>query len=148
MTLEDWDKQNHWLKKEATSKEEIAGLLRKAERNLEQAANSDIDEEWRLAMAFASALHCATIALRAEGYRLPVEPGHHEKTISSLRYTINPNPELIDKLQSFRKKRGIVMYDSSGTAFDSEVVELIKHAKELRDALKKWLKDKHPGLLK
>jgi hypothetical protein len=56
MTLEEWDKVNHWLRKEATSPEEISGLLRKAERNLLQAAKRGIDEDWRLLMAFTAAL--------------------------------------------------------------------------------------------
>lgn len=148
MTLADWDKQNRWLKKEPSSPEEIAGLIVKVEKNLKTAANIEIDEDWRLSIAFAAAFQCATIALRAEGYRLPVEPGHHEKTINSLKHTVDPRSELISKLQSFRKKRSIIMYDSVGTASGDEVAQVLGYAEELYAELKKWLTKKHPELLK
>jgi hypothetical protein len=78
---------------------------------------------------------------------LQAQPGHHEKTIDSLRFTIEPRAELIDKLQSFRRKRGTIMYDSVGTASDTEAAQMLKYAKELHDALRKRLKEKHRELL-
>jgi hypothetical protein len=148
MTLENWYKENRWLKKEATSPQEISGLMKKVERNLKQASNSDIDNDWRLSMAMAAVLQCGTIALRVSGYRLPVEPGHHDKTIESLKYTVGLNSKLIGKLQLFCRKRGVVMYDYSGTASDTEVTQLLKYAGQVREDTRRWLKDNYPEYLK
>jgi hypothetical protein len=147
MTLEDWV-SNHWLKKEPTAVEEIAELFEIVDRDLKQAANANISGDWRLAMAFNAALQCAAIALRASGYRLPVDEGHHKKTIDSLKHTINPDSKLIERLDGFRRRRSKVTYDTAGTATEAEVKELIKTANELRDQLKKWLRSNHPKLLK
>lgn len=147
MTLENWDKENHWLKKEETSPKEIADLLSVVDRDLLQATIASVSPDWRLSMAFNAALQCALAALRSEGYRLPAVPGHHEKAIITLKYTIEPKGKLIDKLQSFRKKRSNVTYDSAGSTSETEVAELISLATELRDDLKKWLEENHPDLI-
>ena len=148
MTLENWDKENHWLKKEISSQQEISGLMKKVERNLRQASNSDIDDDWRLSMAMAAVLQCGTIALRVLGYRLPVEPGHHDKTIESLKYSVGLDSEFVGKLQAFRRKRGVVMYDYSSTASSTEVAQLLNYAMRLREDLWNWLRANFPQYLK
>jgi hypothetical protein len=147
MTLEDWDKEGKWLKKEATSFREISDLLAIVERNLKDASIEELSPDARLSLAFAAALNCATIALRASGYRLPSTEGHHYKTIDSLRFTLKPDPKSIIRLQAFRGKRKQVTYENVGTTSDTEVVELIKIAKNLRDTIKKWLKDNYSELI-
>lgn len=147
MTLENWNKENRWLKKEESSPEEIADLLSIIDRDLRQATIASVSADWRLSMAFNAALQCALTALRAEGYKLPVVPGHHEKAFITLKYTIGPKVELIEKLQSFRRKRSNVTYDSAGSTSKTEVDELIKHAKTLKIELMHWLKKNHPDLI-
>lgn len=146
MTLENWLK-NDWLKEEPTSKEEIAGLLEIVDRDINQARIAEISPDWRLAMAHNAALHCATIALRAKGFRLSSDTGHHYYTIQSLLFTIRADGSLIRKLDSFRRKRNIVTYDSAGATTDDEIEEFILLASDLREKVINWLKAQYPELI-
>jgi len=137
-----------WLKRQPTDSKEIAMFLGTVERDLKQARMEEISADWRLAMVFNAALSCCIAALRASGYRLGSVPGHHEKAIESLRYTLESDRTLIEKLHSYRRKRSRVVYDEVGVALESEVAELIELTQELQSDLQAWLKDKHPDLLK
>jgi hypothetical protein len=102
----------------------------------------------RLQFAFNAALVCATIALRASGYRIPATEGHHEKTINSLRFTLGCDSALIAKLNGFRKMRSNITYDIAGSTSQSEVDNLMEITNDLCDQVKKWLKNNYPELYK
>ena len=144
MTLENW-LENKWLKRHRTTPKEIDDILGMVERDLEDAGNEDISDDWRLNIAFNASLQCATAALYAAGYRSSGE-GHHERAINSLKYTIHAPDNLIKQLHRFRNKRIKATYDSAGTTSEHEVKEAIKLANNLRDQVKKWLKQNHPEL--
>ena len=146
MTLNDWLK-NDWLKKHSPSADEVANLLGKIGRDLTEAAKTGIDLDWRLAIAYNACLGCATVALRAAGYRAPEGDGHHYRTIESLRHTMKPSPELITALQAIRKKRAIVSYDAAGIVTEADVEEAVKIAGELHAQLLPWLKASYSTLL-
>ena len=76
MTLQDWFSSG-WLKRHTTSRQEIADLLKKVDRDILEAAKEEITLDWRLAIAYNACLGCATTALRASGYRLPGGAGQH-----------------------------------------------------------------------
>ncbi len=147
MTLSDWQ-NNGWLKQQASSPEEIRDLLAKADRDIIEAEKKAISLDWRLAIAYNASLGCATTALRASGYRMASGAGQHYRTIQSLRFTINPDSELIITLEAICKKRAIVNYDSAGTVTETEANEAIILAKELRELLTEWFKANHSELLK
>ena len=147
MTLEDWDKEGRWLKKEATSFREIGDLFSIVERSLKDSSLEDLSLDARLSHAFTAALNCATIALRASGYRLPSTEGHHFRTIDSLRHTLKLDSKLVMRLQAYRNKRIKVTYDRAGTTSEKEVEELTKIVKALRDDVQKWLKTNYPDLI-
>ena len=144
MTLQGW-LNNKWLKSHKTSVDEIKQLFQIAKRDLHDAGVSAISPDWRLTMAYNAALRCAAIALNVCGYRTAGE-GHHERSIESLKYTINADPDLIDKFNRFRKKRHISSYDMAGTVSEYEVDEAIRFARELYKLVKDWLKKNHPEL--
>ena len=146
MTLEEWQ-QNKWLKKEPSSAQEIADLLGLVKRNLQDAAVDLISLDARLQFVYNAALICATIALRASGYRVPAIEGHHEKTLNSLRFTISSDSKLIARLNGFRKKRSNIMYDVAGTTSQSEFDDLFKITVDLFNQIKKWLGKNHPELI-
>ena len=146
MTLENW-LSSGWLKYEPSSIEEITGLFDLADRFLKDSSVELISLDARLQMAYNASLVFCSIALRASGYRIPTTPGHHEKTINSLRFTLNPKQKLIDTLNSFRKKRSRVTYDSVGTTSEGEVNEIYNIAIDLRDSVRKWLKKNHQDLI-
>lgn len=138
MTLQDW-LSNGWLKRHATSQQEISELLAKVERDIAEASKEEITLDWRLAIAYNACLGCATIALRASGYRMPGGAGQHYRTIQSLRFTINPDSDIIISLEAISKKRAIVSYDAAGTITEAEVEEARQLADQLLEQLKTWL---------
>jgi hypothetical protein len=138
MTLQDW-LSNGWLKRHSTSQQEINELLAKVERDIAEASKEEITVDWRLAIAYNACLGCATIALRANGYRMPGGAGQHYRTIQSLRFTINPDSDIIISLEAISKKRAIVSYDAAGTITEAEVEEARQLADQLLEQLKTWL---------
>ena len=140
MTLQNW-LSSGWLKQHKSSPQEIKDLLDKVDRDIGEAAKEEITPDWRLAIAYNACLGCATIALRASGYRMPGGAGQHYRTIQSLRFTISPESDIIISLEAISKKRAIVSYDIAGTVTDAEVVEARQLAEDLRELLKRWLKN-------
>lgn len=146
MTFQVW-LSNGWLKSHTTNKQEIRALLEKVDRDIAEAAKEEITLDWRLAIAYNACLGCATIALRASGYRMPGGTGQHYRTIQSLRFTIDPSADIIASLEAISRKRAVVSYDAAGTVTEAEMGEAVKLAKEIKDLLVTWLIRNHPNLL-
>jgi hypothetical protein len=146
MSLDDW-LRNGWLVAHKTSSEEIADLLALAERDLSECQAVGLSPDWRLAIAYNSALQSATAALAAAGYRA-VRDGHHYRIIQSLAFTIGADADLIAKLDAFRKKRNISDYERSGSVSTQEAREIFGLARSLKVAVEVWLRESHPRLLK
>lgn len=146
MTLTDW-LNSGWLKAHTTSAAEVKALLEKVDRDIAEAGKSEISADWRLAIAYNACLGCATVALRASGYRAPEGDGHHYRTVESLRFTLKPPAGMVPTLHAFRKKRSIVSYDAAGTVSETEVAEALTLARELAKSLKDWLKTHHSELI-
>jgi len=146
MSLDDW-LQNGWLIAHRTSREEISDLLALAGRDLRECQAEGLSPDWRLAIAYNSALQAATAALAAAGYRA-ARDGHHYRTIQSLAFTIGADGDLIAKLDAFRKKRNISDYERSGSVSAQEAREMFVLARSLKKAVEDWLKANHPKLLK
>lgn len=146
MTLKNW-LDSGWLKQHRSSPQEVRDLFEKVERDIGEAAKEEITLDWRLAIAYNACLGCATIALRASGYRISGGGGQHYRTIQSLRYTLDPEPDIILSLEAIGRKRAIVSYDAAGTITEAEVREAQELSRELRTALLKWLGEEHAHLL-
>lgn len=146
MSLADW-LRNGWLVEHKTSPQEIAELLAIADRDLRECQASVLSPDWRLAIAYNSALQAATAALAAAGYRA-TRDGHHYRIIQSLAYTIGAEADLIAKIDGFRKKRNISDYERSGSVSIQEAGEMFVLARALRRTVAGWLKKSHPELLK
>ncbi len=146
MTLQDWY-NNGWLKQHTSSASEVKDLLEKVNRDISEANKTEISLDWRLAIGYNACLGCGIVALYVSGYRMAGGTGKHYRTIQSLRYTLNPDPELILSLEVISKKRGIVSYNAAGVVGEAEVNEAIQLAVELREQLLSWLNKKHPELL-
>lgn len=72
----------------APNRHEIRRLIVAAERRLEDARNESIHPETRLEQAYDVILTCASIALRASGYRVARGEGKHVRTLESLGYSL------------------------------------------------------------
>ncbi len=146
MTLENWY-NNKWIKQEKSSKAEINTLCLKIERDIKDSLNKKISLDWRLAMAYSALLSCSTIALRIFEYRVSEGANSHYYSIQSLRFTMKIPQEEISFLDSIRKKRHMVSYDSVGTISEKEVAEVIQFAQELYKKTISWIKKTYPEYL-
>ncbi len=146
MSLQDW-LNNRWLKEHQTSKVEITALLKKIKVNEIQLKIKEITPDWRLAFAYNNIMTIAAIALKVSGYRLPVDRGHHEKTIDSLNFTLGTDSVTRIVIHEIRKKRNNAEYDAVGTISEQDVTEAMYIAKELKYKLESWLKDNHSEYL-
>lgn len=145
VTLRNWQ-DSGWLKEHATSKDEIANKLEMVTRDLEQCQIPDLHADWRLSIAQRCILTLAEIALFASGYRA-ARNRHHERTLESLRYTLELDNSTVALLQTLRQKRNVAEYDSAGTISDREAENAFSTAKELDFQVRQWLESKYPNLI-
>ena len=145
MSLRDWA-ESGWLKPHTTSREEVAGLLGIAERDLAD-AGQDISADWKFGIAYNAALRLCTILLHAEGYR-PERNLQHYRTIQALGLILGSGRKVdVEYLEVCRKKRNIVEYDSPGSVSEADAAELAKFVRELRTSVLTWLGENHRELL-
>lgn len=147
MSLEKWVEYS-WLKREATSSDEIQGLLSIVDRGLRDAKVESISTDLRFIAAFNSALAAATTALRAHGYRTASQVGHHMKTIESLEFTLPEGHRFVQRLKVLSNKRNRSSYDVAGAVSDEDLRSVMKLAAELEHAVGSWLANEHPDLFK
>src|SRR3989338_509986 len=140
MGLQNWEK-NSWLVKHKPSAGEITQLLGLADRDLKDSQAGGLTADWKLNIAYNSALQSATAALLACGYRASREM-HHYRVIGSLAYTIGVDADLINKLDKFRKKRNISDYEIAGSVTEGEAKEMLRLAKELRREVEGGLEER------
>jgi hypothetical protein len=105
-----------------------------------------LSPDWRLAIAYNSALQSAAAALAAAGYRA-VRDGHHYRVIQTLVYTIGANADFVATLDAFRKKRNISDYERSGSVSAQEAREIFVVARSLKKTVEYRLRKRHPTLL-
>ena len=145
MTLSDWLDRG-WLVKHRPDRREVRELLGIADRAIADAEVKGISPDARLSIAHNAALQLAIAALTATGYRAGRE-AHHYRAIQSLAFTIGASTDLVDQLDSFRKKRNISDYERAGAVSEHEAREMRALAKSLRETVTVWLKKNHPELV-
>lgn len=142
MNLADWER-NGWLVEHTSSRQEICDLLAIADRDLKDAGEKGISADWRFGIAYNAALKLCTAALHAAGYR-PAHTSAHYRTLASLPLLLGVSREGdADYLETCRRKRNSVEYDRVGGATNSDADELIEFVEQLRDDVKRWLKENH-----
>lgn len=109
MSLESWAEAG-WLKPHTGSRREIADLLGAADRDLATSQIENLTTDWKLIISYKAALHSATAALAAAGYRASRER-HHYLTIQSLAYTIGLDRDTVNLLDVIRVKRAVSDYE-------------------------------------
>jgi uncharacterized protein (UPF0332 family) len=145
MSLGEWQ-QRGWLIRHETSLQEIEELLGVVDRDLRDCTVTSLSTDWRLNIAYNAALQAASAALAASGYRAKRD-AHHYRVIKSLGLTIGADEHMVRTLDRFRKKRNISDYERAGLVSETEVEELIGLARQLRQAVVEWLREKHPDLI-
>ena len=128
------------LAREESSQREIDELFLIVDRDLKDCQAEFLSEDWQFGIAYNAALKLATILIRAHGYRVRGN-GFHLNTIQLI-------PEFLGKkhihlsiyLESCRRKRNLLEYDSVGGVTAEEVRELQEFVVELRELVIKKLK--------
>jgi hypothetical protein len=145
VSLKQWE-ANGWLKPHKTSPNEIGNLLAIVSRDLED-AKGGVSPDWRFAIAYNAALKLCTVLLYAEGYR-PSHGAHHFRSILAMPLILGPTSQPdADYLDACRNKRNAVEYDYVGAATEEEAEELRAFVDEFKEAVHRWLVERHPGLL-
>ncbi|MDZ4065038.1 MAG: hypothetical protein U1E22_10285 [Coriobacteriia bacterium] len=134
------------LRRQRSSKSEIASLFMVVDRDIQDSGVCSLSEDRRFAIAYNAALQLATIVLRAEGLRT-VGSGHHRITIAAFPLILGSRvQETADYLDACRSRRNTVDYDGIGIATERDVAELLAETAELRQTVEAWLKEEHPEL--
>jgi hypothetical protein len=147
MSLDSYVK-NSWLKEEATSPQEIADQLGIVARCTKDAGVEAISDDLRFYTAFNALPALANTALRACGYRATSQPGHHMRTIETLKYTIQADSRTVRKILALSKMRNIASYDAAGSISHDDLREVLATTEMLHNVVHAWLKATHPDLLK
>ncbi|HZL28051.1 MAG TPA: hypothetical protein VFC39_16120 [Acidobacteriaceae bacterium] len=121
--------ENSWLRKEATSPQEIADQLGIVSRCMKDANVEGISDDLRFYTTFNAVLALANIALRASGYRTANQQGHHTRAIETLEYTVQADNKLIRKILAFSKKRNVSSYDSAGSISNEELRRILTYCR-------------------
>ena len=148
MSFQEWFK-NGWIRQRPheTGAPEIANLLAVVERDLQTSADPKLNPDWRFAIAYNAALQCAALLLHASGFEVPKGGGAHYRTIESLPLTIGDDGTVVSQLRVFSKKRAGSVYEMTGVASETEIIQIRTLATKLRDQTLVWLRSKHPELL-
>ena len=143
MTLKQWV-NNGWLKVHQTSADEIGNLLAIVDRDLKDATEEGISEDWRFGIAYNAALKLCTILLYAEGYKAERNLQHY-RTIQALPLILGSERKAdASYLDACRAKRNIVEYDYVGAVTTNDADELIDFVTTFKQDVEVWLEKKHP----
>jgi hypothetical protein len=119
------------LKREPTSDEEIAGLLRSAEERLNDAGRADLSFSSRFDLAYNAAHALALAALRRAGYR----SDNRYLVFQALPHTAGMAAEKWRVLAKAHERRNLAEYEGYLEHDDQLLAELIATANELRKAV-------------
>lgn len=128
-------------------KASIARLLEAADRSLSDARLPGISVEGAFDMAYKAIMQTASVALQASGYRtLTSKPGHHQTLIQTLPLSVGLDTATMVRLDILRKQRNSIDY-SGDVVSRSMTDDCLRHASQLLQRVREWLKLHHPELL-
>ena len=140
--------ENGWLRRYQAGSQEIADMFQIAERDLKDAGERRISNDWRFGIAYNAVLKLCAALLHAEGYR-PERTLQHYRTIQAMPLILGSDrKEDAQYLDTCRSKRNIVEYDQVGAVTDADADELIDFAEEFKIDVIIWFQKNHPELLK
>jgi uncharacterized protein (UPF0332 family) len=132
----------------SVEKNEIAKLMRIAERDIREASQNCHETDWQFAIAYNAALQLASIALRVFGYRATTKVGHHWVTFAILPDILGDKfTEVAHYFNECRAKRNTSEYCEIGTISEAEAKKLIHEVIAFKKAIITWLKIHHPTFL-
>jgi hypothetical protein len=132
---------------EPTTKQELDDLRAVVDRNLHDAALPELSADGKFSIAYDAARGLATIAIRANGYRVKAQGGAHYNTFLALEAALGSSiAKLAAYFDSCRRKRNDLSYDTANVVTDTEVDELLKEVKQFVQTIGTWISQHHPNL--
>ena len=144
MSLDDLLREKR-LQRHRPSRQEIADLLKVAERALEDARLEGLSADGRFVNAYHGMLALATAVLAAGGLRA-VGIGRHATTIEALPEVMRGTEQVAAYLEICRRKRNQAVYERAGVVTESEARELTQTSEEFIGQVRQWLKQNHPSI--
>ena len=146
MTLEQWQ-SNGWLKPHTVTRREVDNLLAIVRRDLIDARQNAISDDWRFGIAYNAALKLCTVLLNAAGYR-PSQNLAHYRTLQALPIILGAERKAdAEYLDACRTKRNVVEYDYINGATAADADELIAFTESLDRDVREWLTRHNPHLI-
>jgi hypothetical protein len=143
---------SQWLAEERlrthkTDKVEIRGLLDIAQRDLKDAAISEVSTDRRFLIAYEAALTLATFPLYCKGYETHGK-GHHWLTFRLLPEVMGEKyADLAAYFDQCRIKRNVGTYDRGGQISELELDELRTEVVSFQGEVVDWLNQNYPHLI-
>ena len=111
-----------------------------------------MSDDLRFQAAYNGLLTLANVALRASGFRVSLSPGHHQRVIESLEYTLttqdsDTRERWVRRIKAHSQKRNFASYDSAGGVSPSALKQIIRDLTALREQVDAWLRNTHPEFL-
>ena len=145
MSLSDLQGEGR-LRRHRPSPEETANLLRRAQRDLQDAQVPATSLDGRFVAAYHAALSLATAVLAAGGYRAGGE-AHHATVFKALSLVMGEDARATAAYyDTCRRKRNRALYDQVGQVSGDEVDGLTDSVREFMRQVKQWLEQHHPEL--
>ncbi len=133
-----------FLLEQPVNKDEIAKLLRIADRDIREASENCHEIDWQFAIAYNAALQLATVLLRVSGYRASTKVGHHWVTFTVLPDILGDDCiPTANYFNECRAKRNTSEYCDTGTITKKEADRLIEQVKSFKVRVLAWLAAKN-----
>jgi hypothetical protein len=79
---------------------------------------------------------------------VPKGDSHHVRALGSLQFTIGLEKSRLDRLDRYRRKRSVSVYDIAGAITTAEADAMFTLAQEIVEQVHAWLVENHSGLMK
>jgi hypothetical protein len=118
---------------------EIAELLAVARRDIHTAENLvTTDLDWAFIIAYNAVLQLSIAYMNAQGYR-PRGEGKHYNTFQFMLEALPEDRAMIKRLQKFRRKRNMSLYEQPGLVGETEARDVIDFAGRYYEEIKSRL---------
>lgn len=132
----------------STSKRELDDLRAVVERDLADAAISELSADRRFATAHNAALQTATMAIACAGYRTS-GMGHHQTTFEAAELALGASSASFTVyFDTCRRKRNTVDYDRAHVATETETAEILTQVTDFLQLMEAWILHNYPSLKK
>ncbi len=124
-------------------------MLAIADRQIADAGLEGMSADGRFDHAYEAVRALCQAALHASGYAVPKRGDAHQRVLDSLKLTVGGDVGAkVDYFDRCRRLRHKTMYERADVVQRPETDKLLAAARELRDQVRQWLEEQHPGLVR